>query len=172
MREELWKPVVGWEKHYMVSNNGRVRSAHTIGRPAVNGIIAIQKNKKGYCRVRLQNNGAGITVVVHRLVAEAFIGGSPSRIHEINHKNGIKDDNRVENIEWVTPVENNAHSVANGFWHPHVGSNHGRAKICEADAIRIKGLAWNASAAALGKEYGISGTAVRLIWRGINWKHV
>ena len=139
--DEKWLSVVGMESFYEVSNLGRVRSKHRRGRPTKNGILAQTANKKGYLRVNLLGDGKHFSRAVHRLVLEAFHGPQPSCIHECNHKDGHKRNNIESNLEWVTPVENNAHSVANGLWHPHVGEAHGRAILTEANVRRIRAIA-------------------------------
>ena len=92
MRKELWKPVVGFESFYEVSDCGLVRSKHTIGRPALCGILSQHTNAKGYKRVGLSVNSKRFSIMVHRLVLEAFVGPQPSVIHQTNHKNGRKSN--------------------------------------------------------------------------------
>jgi hypothetical protein len=168
---EAWLPVVGAEDFYEVSSIGRVRSLHKIGRRAKGGFLQQQPNKKGYLRVRLTLPGRSFTRVVNRLVLEAFVGAPLSSIHESNHKNGIKSDNRVSNLEWVTPVENNAHSVANGFWHPHKGEAHGMAKITEEVVRDIRNDS-TLTNKEWGELLGLTTTAIYWIRKRKNWKHV
>lgn len=100
---EEWRPVVDWEERYEVSNLGRVR------RLATGRIMRFARHVAGYSNVGLS---PGVnTRTVHRLVGEAFLGPRPSG-HQINHKNGDKTDNRLENLEYVTPSENVRHSLA------------------------------------------------------------
>lgn len=169
---ERWLPVVGAESFYDVSDRGRIRSKHKIGRPARNGILQQAKNKKGYARVRLSIGTHDFSRVVHRLVLEAFVGPAPSEIHECNHKNGIKDDNRAENLEWVTPVENNRHSVENGFWHPHKGEAHGRAILTEKDVRRIRTQQGKCTQRHLADKYGVTPQTIASVWKRRIWKHV
>lgn len=65
---------------------------------------------KGYLRLHLYVNDAVLRSWVHRLVAEAFLGSAPTAKHQVNHKNGVPSDNRVENLEWCTQSENMRHS--------------------------------------------------------------
>ena len=169
---ERWLPVVGMEQLYEVSDYGRVRSKHHIGRPTKDGLLSLQANQKGYLRAGLRANGRGFSSVVHRLVLAAFVGPCPSARHETNHKNGIKSDNRLANLEWVTRKENNAHAVRNGLWHPHRGEAHGMAKLKATDIPVIRALQGKEGPAATARRYGVTGTAISMIWKRINWKHI
>ena len=169
---EQWLPVVGWEAYYDVSDHGRVRTKHLLGRACKKKILSLIPNKKGYLRVRLTCPGVSTTSVVHRLVLAAFVGPQPSPEHECNHKNGVKSDNRLENLEWVTRKENNRHAVENGFWHPHIGEDHGMARLTAEQVRNIRLFEGTFGASELGRTYNVSGSAIRLIWKRKNWKHV
>ena len=114
--EEIWKPVVGYEGIYEVSSLGRVKSCErTIIRSngrEINFPDKIMKpsiNHKGYLIIDLRKNGNRQGGFIHRLVGKAFID-NPLNKERINHKNGDKTDNRVQNLEWVTNQENMAHA--------------------------------------------------------------
>lgn len=170
--EEKWLPVVGMENFYEVSDLGRVRSKHKVGRPTRNDVLAQGQNKKGYLRVNLWGGGKHFSRVVHRLVLEAFHGPQPSCIHECNHKDGHKSNNRATNLEWLTRLENNSHSVANGFWHPHIGEAHGRAILTEQDVRYIRRIAGTVTNRSLAKRYGVNPVTIAKVIRRENWKHV
>lgn len=112
---EIWKPIPDWEKYYEVSTLGRVRSLNRVvntkgGRTKIHkGIVLAYGNSNGYRTVRLRLMTIDQTRLVHRLVAFAFIKQIKGKKH-VNHINGIKTDNRVENLEWCTPSENEKHS--------------------------------------------------------------
>lgn len=104
---EIWKPVVGFEKTYEVSNFGNIRNIHN---PAI--IRKQSKDRNGYMFIRLFVTKQNVkNRFIHRIVAEAFIP-NPKCKTQVNHKDGNKSNNNVENLEWVTPSENVKHSFA------------------------------------------------------------
>ena len=110
--EEIWKDVVGY-KNYMVSNLGRIYSEKNGGKiltPSFDG-------KHRYMQVTLVNNGVVKRELVHRIVAKAFLE-NPDNKPEVNHKNCVTYDNRVENLEWVTKNENMKHAYKMGKLNP------------------------------------------------------
>ena len=116
MREE-WRPVVGYEGLYEVSNTGNVKSLERTVWDSVRGyyrtiperILKVGKTTNGYLHVQLYKDGKGKWYLVHRLVAVAFIG-NPNNLLVINHKNEIKSDNRVSNLEWCSHSYNNSYN--------------------------------------------------------------
>lgn len=111
VESEVWKPVVGYEGLYEVSNIGRVRSInyHKSGKAKV---MSPSFNTWGYLIVDLRKNNKRHSYTVHRLVALAFIP-NPDNLPEINHKNEIKYDNTVENLEWCTRKYNINYGTGN-----------------------------------------------------------
>lgn len=109
--EEIWKPVVGYEGLYEVSNFGRIKAPLKIVRSGrmmrkyQERIITPQHNKLGYLCVVLYKDGKGKRYLVHRLVMLAFVPNPENKPH-IDHINTIKDDNRLENLRWATAKEN------------------------------------------------------------------
>lgn len=111
--EEIWKPIKGFES-YQISSFGRVKSLEkktytkygNIRKIYPEIILKQNHNTFGYMQVNLGSKGR--MKIVHRLVAEAFLD-NPNNFPVVNHKNGVKDDNRVENLEWC--------SVSYNTWH-------------------------------------------------------
>ncbi len=122
---EEWRDIPGFEG-YQVSSLGRIKSF----KKYTQGYIMKQSNDKdGYKKVTLTKDGKEYTRRVHLLVAKAFIP-NPQNKPIINHKNGIKYDNRVENLEWVTISENTQHAFDNKI-NKNIGANHPKAQKCE-----------------------------------------
>lgn len=111
MTEEVWKPVNDYEKRYSVSNKGRVYS-HKSKR-----CLKPFENEKGYLSIELWCDYKRKVVKVHRLVAETFLE-NPLLRKEVNHKDGNKRNNVVENLEWCTRSENLLHAYATGLKKP------------------------------------------------------
>lgn len=101
------RPVVGFENLYAISTEGAVMSLRA-GRA-----LTPTNAGKGYRIVTLCRDGFEFKRYVHRLVAEAF-HGPPNGLH-VNHKDGVKTNNRPENLEWVTVLENNRHAIRTGL---------------------------------------------------------
>lgn len=125
-RNEEWRSIRGFEGHYEVSNFGDVRSLpRTLKREGPKGPLAVKGRMlrqnitpKGYCRVQLKAEGAPRNVLVHVLVAEAFIP-NPKGAPHVNHRNGRKRDNQVSNLEWCSPSENLRHAYDTGIRTPN-----------------------------------------------------
>ena len=107
---EQWKDIEGYEGIYQISSHGRVRSFK-------NGKIKIMKpriNDKGYNTACLRKDGKSKYKLVHRLVAEAFIPNNDGKPY-VNHIDGNKLNNNINNLEWVTPSENTLHAISTGL---------------------------------------------------------
>lgn len=105
--EETWKDIKGYEGLYQVSNFGMVKSLNYNGTKEEK-LLKNKVESSGYIRLCLMKNGKRKSVLLHRLVAEAFLE-NPENKKEVNHKDGNKENNNVDNLEWVTPSENILH---------------------------------------------------------------
>ena len=116
---EVWKDIAGYEGLYQVSNLGRVKSLYT------GNMLKMLPHSTGYYAVALYKKRIPKRCIVHRLVAMAFIE-NPENKPTVNHKNGNKHDNRVNNLEWATHQEQQQHALKTGL---KVGVNYKNNKL-------------------------------------------
>lgn len=140
---EVWKKIKGFEGYYEISNLGNVKSIDRVVKNGLNSERKIKErilknniSKTGYFVVGLKNNNNRKTLKTHRLIAIHFID-NPDRKGFVNHKNGIKTDNSIFNLEWVTIKENNIHAELNGLKNDS-GVNNSRSTISKEDVIFIR----------------------------------
>ena len=159
---EEWRPVVGWEGWYEVSDIGRCRRVRQ-GKSTYPGkVIRIHVGPK-YPQVALTKDAATRQRAIHILVAEAFLGPRPSGL-QVNHKDGDKANASVANLEYVTASDNQRHSYAMGLQVPRTGGQHPMTRLSTGDVAMIK--ASQRQPSALAKELGISLTHLRRIQTG------
>lgn len=160
----IWKPIPN-HPLYEVSTNGEIRSwnknGHGVRQSPV--ILACIPNPKGYRTVTLQ----GKSYTVHKIVAEAFLGACPSGM-TVNHKNGIKHDNRVENLEYCTSQNNTLHSRR--VLGKVTRESHPSAKLSERDVMNIKNQIGTVSLSELARRYGVTTSAIWAIKMGKSWQ--
>ena len=166
--KEIWKDVPEYEGLYQVSNLGRVKSIpRTYKNRNYKGRVLAPTNARGYLHVLFSVNTTRKTMKVHRLVALAFLGSSDLYV---NHINGVKTDNRLENLEYCTSQENMNHAVKMGVIKRGVEVNTNKLTENEAKAIKYghSGMLQK----EIAKLYGVTSTLVSLIRLGKTWKHI
>lgn len=173
---EIWKDVIGFEGIYQVSNLGRVKSLKrtkkdTIGRVREYPEIVLKQmlSEKGYLQVNLYILSRNVPQRVARVVAQSFIP-NPENKSQVNHINGIKTDNRVENLEWNTSLENIRHSIVNNIKKTARGEQSGASKFKDEDIRYIRES--NKIKYHLAKEYNVCITTITNIKNKITWKHI
>lgn len=172
---EVWKPVLDYEDLYEVSNIGSVRRiTNRFGNPS--GRPCKPSVSRGYLRYTLSQSSETRTFAAHRMVWEAFNGRIPSGM-QINHLNGVKNDNRIDNMEVCTPSENTLHKFRVlghvGIKNPSPGERNGRAILKDADINPIRErLRRGETNEEIAASYGVSDATIWQIRKGNTWRHV
>lgn len=162
MKKEIWKETE--RSGYWVSNFGNVENRNS--HKNCKRIVTKRFDKDGYYRVHLR----GKFIPVHRLVAKAFINGDTSLT--VNHKNGIRTDNRVENLEWLSPADNERHA-RRVLGKKLFGQKASRSKLKNEDIIEIRILALSGTKQnEISIFKRISQSQVNRIIRRTNWGHL
>lgn len=166
--EEIWKPVIGYEGLYKVSNTGFVKRLK--GYQAVKERVLRFNVIKRYHVVKLSKNSIKKNHFVHRLVAEAFIP-NPLNKPFINHVDANPSNNKESNLEWCTQSENINHAFKIGTKKPCRGE--GKSKLKNFQILDIRERKANGeSAEVLAKEYGLSYYYIFKIVKRKTWNHI
>ena len=136
---EKWTPAVGYEGIYEASDAGRIRSARTMTNTFQGKILSSVPNSRDYQQVSLYKNGTKKSIRVHRIIMESFIGPRPDG-KQINHIDGDRKNNRLDNLEYVTQSENMLHAYRIGLQLPVWGEAHGQGKLTEENVHEIRRL--------------------------------
>jgi hypothetical protein len=180
MIHEEWRDIPNYEGFYQVSDQGRVRSCDRyVKSPRLlhtdqfrkSQLISMCPDKDGYLGILLHKEAKRKSCKVHCLVMLAFEGERPNK-YDINHINGIKNDNRFVNLEYCTSSENRLHAFRIGL-QPQ-GEKHPHAKFIDADIIKIRNLyaLGGITHKEISEMYGVSRAAISYIIRRESWKHL
>lgn len=162
---EQWLNVVGWERFYKISSMGRVYSKR------YKKIMASHENHKGYLRINLNYNYKRKGFLVHRLVLIAFVGPPSTTKDQTNHKDGIKTNNNIENLEWASQSENQRHAYSLGL-KTVKGEMNPKAKLKIRDVLEIRELIRNKIRQIdIAKLYNITQAQVSQIKLGKSWNY-
>lgn len=179
--DEIWKPVRGFETVAEVSNTGRVRTVDSVRVGIKRGVPVPQRRKggivspyvarNGYVTFALKIGAKRPKLLLHRVLAQAFVPGEFPGAH-VNHINGVKTDNRLENLEWLSATENTRHQWQTGLVDLR-GERHPSAKL-SADAVRTirAQAAKGASLGDLARWAGVSYAAIKKVILRETWDSI
>jgi ribosomal protein S25 len=172
--EEIWKDIKDFEGMYQISNLGRVKTLN-YKNTGKEEIRALSLTKDGYYKVRLLCNNKDKTVRVHRLVAEAFIPNNDNK-ETVNHIDGNKQNNRVDNLEWADRHEQLYHAYKNNLRKAQKGQYNCNASLTEEQVKEIRKIYIPRSkefgTVALGKKYGVNNSTIGDVVRRVTYKNV
>ena len=162
---EKWEIIIGHDRRYEVSSTGKVRNIDT-GR-----ILKQHTNNSGYLSLGLRfEKRKQKSYLVHRLIATAFIP-NPKNKPQINHKDCNKQNNSLDNLEWVTKDENNIHAFANGLI-DRKGEKAGSSKLTESQVLKIREMCKTKQQKDIAPLFGINKGQVSSIFTRRSWKHI
>lgn len=154
--------------NYKVSKDGRVKT-FSQKRCILKSVL----HHRGYYVVSLVNTSKKLKIQahIHQLVATAFLGDPPSIDHTVNHKDGVKTNNNIDNLEYITFHENSTHASQMGLY--KVGSENGKAKLTEDQVIDIKlMLRLGIGNKVISDGFGVTPETIGDIKKGRSWKHL
>lgn len=168
------KDIIGWEGKYQITNDGRIWSPPKIPQNPTGRFIKVSVDHNGYPKVCLKSGNKGnrksSNYSIHRLIAISFIP-NPQHLPEVNHKNGIKSDNRLENLEWCSKRENSLHAFRLGLRKSIRGDKHKNSKLTDKEAFEIK-YKEKGTQLELSKKYKVSLATIHLIKNNKRYSHI
>ena len=169
LNSEIWKDIPNYEGRYQASNLGRIKGVFIRFNFPEPRILKPKSNGWGYLQINFYDSTQKRkTFSVHRLVLLAFKGDSEL---QTNHKNGIKSDNRLKNLEYATSSKNNRHALKLGLRVPPKGEKHYRAKLTKKEVEYIRKEMLNGKTQkSLATEFGVCIGTISAIKRNKNWK--
>ncbi len=179
MPDEIWKDIIGFEGFYQVSNMGRIKSLAKIIKHSNPKLqcnrkerILRQTKTNGYLNVSLCKYGIVSQHTSHRLVGLHHVD-NPENKPCINHKKGIRHDNRATEIEWATHSENQKHAYDIGLHTKMIGENVNGVKLTEEDVVKIRTLLSNGhTQKKIGLTFGVNSSTISDIKTKTTWIHI
>ncbi len=180
--KEVWRPVVGYEEHYEVSNFGRVRSVDrvvtlndrwggTFERRFRGVLRVLSVDPNGYPVVHLYRPGSVKLLKVHRLVAQAF-HPNPKNLPQVDHKDNDPSNPRANNLQWATGQGNMDFMVARGRSCRGAKVNTAKLTARKVRALRARAAKGKVNWRKLGAEFGVTDVAARKVALGETWRHL
>lgn len=178
MQYEIWKDIQGYESYYQISNTGKVRSLHRLVksrgkqlRPVRSIILKFNITRHGYYQVKLSKHHKYTGLYVHKLIALHFIP-NPENYPQVNHKDGNKLNNSIDNLEWCTQKQNTIHAYRTGLAKGNPGSANSQAILTEEIVKAIYETKGAFTVAEIAAKYSVHRITIGAIFRGDSWNHV
>lgn len=180
MKNEIWKPVKGFEQYYEVSDEGIIRTIEryiilsTHSYKKCRKILKQFQDSKGYFHVKLYNGqGKSRSITIHRIVALTFLD-NPDKLLEVNHINHDKTNNNVKNLEWISRSNNIKHSYIHRNPNTYKGSGNKNSKLTEEQVINIRKeyTLGNITYKQLANKNNVGITLIGYIINNKVWNHV
>jgi len=176
--DDSYKPVLGWEQTHLVSKQGTVKVLERKIKGKGNSIKVLSEHElsfnlqNGYETVALYCNGFLKRKPLHRVVYEAYFGKIPDGM-QINHIDGVKTNNHLDNLEAVTPKQNTQHAWRIGLCTKQLGEDCSTSKLKDDDIRKIRQMSKSGiSQNKIAKVYNLHQTNVHYILVGKTWSHV
>lgn len=171
MENEAWADVLGYEGVYQVSTLGRVRRVGGSARARATRVLKDCDNGNGYRYIKLCSNGVPRNHYVHILMAQAFLP-NPENKPQVNHIDGVKSANRIDNLEWATLSENMLHAADMGLTKVK-GEENSMSRYTCVEILEIRRLfAEGHNQRAIGRRFGMSFANVNRVIHRRLWQHV
>ena len=166
---EIWKDITGYNGIYQISNFGRLRRIWKKSHRNPEGKLIILKSviSKGYKFAHLCKNGKAKKITIHRLVAIEFIE-NPLNKPQVNHIDGNKANNHIDNLEWCTASENSKHAWDTGL--AKRGEEHGSSKLTQKQVNEIRELKGLKTQKQIAKMFNVSSPHISRIHTGKSWE--
>ncbi len=159
------KDIKGFEGLYQIDEKGNVFSLKKLKtlRPSL--------DSSGYLSISLSLNCKKHTKRVHRLVAETFIS-NPLNLPQVNHIDGNKLNNHINNLEWSSSVDNIRHAFDNGLCNNSIGEKQHNSKLTEVEVLKIRSLANSMRGSDIAKLFNVKKCCISQIINRKSWKHI
>lgn len=178
MIKEIWKDIPNYEGLYQASNLGKIKSLTRIvnrrgntTRTVFEKILITMSDGKGYRLVNLNKLGVTKMYTIHRLILSTFVKNIENK-PQVNHINGIKNDNRLVNLEWVTISENGFHAYKNGLQISAKGEKANGSKLKNEQILEIRKIGKTLPIKELANLYNISISTISMIINNKIWTHI
>ena len=165
--EEIWKWVLGFKGLYKISNKGRVLRYYKTAKPRL-----IKISKGTYLFFKACDKNTRLHCNIHRILALTFID-NPENFPCVNHIDGNKHNNSLDNLEWCTHKQNTVHAYNEKLISIPIGEKRFNSKLKRNQVLEIKKLIKNGVRVVdIAKTYGVARTTISCIKHGRNWKHI